>query len=559
MAADSELTSIELTQPLWAPKSLHMHLWLGLLCVLIVALLTKNLSLKLDPREPPDLKPRIFLLGHAWGLLRYSHGYLDLLHRESGLPIYTMPLLNKKVYVINSPLLVNAAFSNRNLSFEPFITDFVKQMDELSHKARSAYTEGGMHAQLMQIFSIYLRSQHLRSMNTVQLNHMSTHLPSRGLLINVESLWIWLRDILTFTKTTALLGARNNPWLKDRSLVEAYWEYEKNPSRRLNLTGVGRRRPAQNHRKLVTALENYFDAAYDQSSDCRDSDIAAMTRATGALQREAGFSPTDIAAAHFIIIHGGLVSAVPTTFWAVIYVFSNEELLAQARKDALAAVTLVPADKETQRRGYKREARISSDRLEILCPLLMSVLRETQRLAAVGTLHRRVIEDTEISASEGDRKYLLRKGTAVFVPVFPVHRSETVWGSKPDEFRLGRFHKDKGPNWKRAGNESCPLEVSQPAPASLTNLQRKAYIPFGGGRELCPGRHLAVAETLGTLVMLVLGFEITRPDSSVFRLPPFSAPKMSAQTARPHPDADMRAQIKRREGWEDVTWRVSEE
>ncbi|KAI1293908.1 cytochrome P450 [Xylaria venustula] len=557
MASNLNPTAIKPIHFLWE----SMHIWLGILCILVVVIahLSRHLSLKLDPREPPMLKPRLFLVGHVWGFLRHSHGYLEELNRESGLPIYTMPLLNKKVYVINSAVLVNAAFSNRNMSFGPFIIDFVKQMEELSQKARIAYTEGGMHGQLMQIFSIYLSGQHMRSMNAVQLNHMSTYLPPPGSQMNVENLWIWLRDILTFTKTTALLGSKLNPWLKDRSLVETYWTYETNPSRRFNLTGVGRRRSAESHRKLVTALKDYFEAAQDRFFHGGDSDIPAMTRATCAMQHEAGFSPTDIAAAHFIIIHGGLVSAVPTTFWAVIYVFSNAGLLARAREDALAAVTLVPTNEENQRRGYKREARISSDHLETICPLLMSVLRETQRLAAVGTLHRRVLEDTEISATEGDRKYLLKKGTAVFVPVFPVHRNEKIWGSEPDEFRLGRFHKDKDPNRKRVGNDSCSLEVSEPPPVLSAPLQRKAYIPFGGGRELCPGRHLAVAETLGTLVMLVLGFEITGPDGSVFKIPSFAGPKLTAQTARPHPDADMRARVKRRTGWEDIVWRVGED
>ncbi|KAF2967830.1 hypothetical protein GQX73_g5767 [Xylaria multiplex] len=396
-------------------------------------------------------------------------------------------------------------------------------------------------------------------MNTVQLKQMSMYFPPQGPAVDVDSLWIWLRDIMTLTKTTVLLGARNNPWLNDRSLVETYWAYETNPSRRFNITGVGRRRSAQNHKILVAALKSYFDAAYDQSSDYRDSDIAAMTRATGAMQREAGFLPTDIAAAHFVIIHGGLVSAVPTTFWAIAYVFSDPALLARARQDALAAVTLAPANEENKRRGYKREARILNDRLEVLCPLLVSVLRETQRLVAVGTLHRRVLEDTEISASTDDRTYLLTKGTAIFVPVFPCHRNESVWGSIPDAFRLGRFHKDKYSYKRGAGNESYTLDVAQLPPVSSTQLQRKAYIPFGGGKEMCPGRHLAVAETLGTLVMLVLGFEITRPGGSIFKLPPFAAPKMSAQTARPHQDADMRAQIRRRKGWEDVVWGVKEE
>lgn len=146
-----------------------------------------------------------------------------LLSHNERLSIYTLPLLNKKVYVINSPALVNAAFANKNLSFGPFIIDFVKRMDELSPVARKAYVEEGMHAQLMQAFSTYMTGKHLKNMISVQLGEVFRHLPCEALSMEVPDLWLYLRDILTLGKTTMLLGSRNNPWKRDPSLIESYW------------------------------------------------------------------------------------------------------------------------------------------------------------------------------------------------------------------------------------------------------------------------------------------------------------------------------------------------
>jgi hypothetical protein len=37
-----------------------------------------------------------------------------------------------------------------------------------------------------------------------------------------DSLYFWLRDILSVPTATAIFGS-NNPWAKDRSLVDSFW------------------------------------------------------------------------------------------------------------------------------------------------------------------------------------------------------------------------------------------------------------------------------------------------------------------------------------------------
>lgn len=328
--------------------------------------------------------------------------------------------------------------------------------------------------------------------------------------------------------------------------------YEANPSRRFNLTEVGTRSSAAGHAALVAALKDFFHAGHDMAADPQDDDIAEMIRETASMQRRADFTMTDIAAAHVVIIHGALVSAVPTVFWAVVYVFSNPKLLEQVRRESLAAVKLGEGSL-----SGKRELLITTDRLETLYPVSMSILREMQRLSAVGTLHRRVLEDTELSEGIGQarRTYLLKKGTAVFLPVFPCHRNQEIWGDDPDKFNLSRFQKEGTEASSAPPLDEKPLREEK----SLANLRKKAYFPFGGGKELCPGRHLAVAEALTTLAVLTLGFDITSPDGSTLNVPPIAEPKLTSQTARPHEKADLRARVSIRPGWEDIVWGVNME
>ncbi len=64
-----------------------------------------------------------------------------------------------------------------------------------------------------------------------------------------------------------------------------------------------------------------------------------------------------------------------------------------------------------------------------------------------------------------------------------VHRSKAIWGNDADEFRPERW-------------------------LTVNKKQKKAFILFGCGKHLCPGRDFAFVETLGTVAVFLLGFEI---------------------------------------------------
>lgn len=46
------------------------------------------------------------------------------------------------------------------------------------------------------------------------------------------------------------------------------------------------------------------------------------------------------------------------------------------------------------------------------------------------------------------------------------------------------------------------------ADAKVARKRKQAFIPFGGGKHLCPGQHFAFAENLGFLAAVVLGFRL---------------------------------------------------
>ncbi|CAK4034141.1 cytochrome P450 [Lecanosticta acicola] len=514
-------------------------------------------NIQLDPMEPPLVQPRVPFFGHIMGLMWYNHEYLAMICQRTGQPICTIPMLHRKAYVLGSPSTVQAAFRSKAISFAPFAVDFVSRMDVLSPEAKKAYAEG-LHEAVIQTFSSTMSGSSLRRMNAVALQEVARLLPdpfaaSADRLSNaleVQDIWSWLRSVMTISTTSSLFGEQNNPWVKDPSLVETYWGFEAGDiTGRAPLTDLTDLRSQKDHAKLVAVLRDYFASRADE-----DSNVGLTTSALAKVQREAGYTPVGLGATYVVILHGALANMVPTMFWTVMYAFTQPRLIARLRAELAQAGIVI----EATRPDGMRECRIRVGEIEKTCPLLLSALRETQRLVSIGTLHRRVLADTVIydDAKDGEarRTYLLKKGTAMLLSIKWNHRDPEIWGPHVDEFDTNRFYRDKS----RTQDPVTAQEDWRNGDADLggdaMRQRKKAYLPFGGGKELCPGRSFATSEILGTMVLLILGYDITGADGLALKLPEYAPPKMTQTTARPHPSADLRARVRRREGWEDVFW-----
>lgn len=136
------------------------------------------------------------------------------------------------------------------------------------------------------------------------------------------------------------------------------------------------------------------------------------------------------------------------------------------------------------------------------------------------------------------------------MPVTNNQRDERIWGPTANDYDPDRFMRH------RPNIDAQYVRSEEKRTAKGERLRKQAYYPFGGGKELCPGRSFATLEALGTTAMLVLGFDIRAADGGIFRAPHFGPSKMTAATARPHVDCDLRVSLSRREGWENVVWTV---
>lgn len=280
--------------------------------------------------------------------------------------------------------------------------------------------------------------------------------------------------------------------------------------------------------RLQAALTKYYDSDGDSHPEVAQivKNRANVLRKSG-LGKEAGMFEV-------ALLHVATSNTIPTLYWFVVNVFSRPDLVARLR-DELAPVAHFGAN------GGEVTLNIGS--LEDQCPLLVRCYRETMRLSLQGMANRRVMEDTTITDGRG-ASYLLKKGINVQMSVKVSHSLTEIWGPDAASFDPERFI-------VRSGKDHFEEE----------KLKKASFMPFGGGKHLCPGRNFAFAENMGFVASLVLGFDVVPLDEDM--MPTHNGPEMApclltGTGVKPVRDGEgYGVRIRRREGWESVKWRYT--
>jgi hypothetical protein len=282
---------------------------------------------------------------------------------------------------------------------------------------------------------------------------------------------------------------------------------------------------------LQAAFIKYYSAGYHL-----ESDTAEITKARANLVERSGVPRTAIGKFEISLLHVATINAIPTLFWHLMFIASDPALLSEIREELLSITTVSPS-----RNGH-REIKIDITKFEDSCQLFASSYHEAIRFVNGQLVTRRVMADTTIS--DGKNTYLLREGTDIQIPAGVSHTDSVSWGPNVSSFDPRRFMKL---------DEKKILSGKEKADE---REQKRAYFPFGGGKHLCPGRNFAFAEILGTIAMLLLGFELrTKDGGSIQRQP---TPRARLGTAIPLPSAQtvaMGARLTRRKGWEDAVFK----
>lgn len=284
-----------------------------------------------------------------------------------------------------------------------------------------------------------------------------------------------------------------------------------------------RERRAREH--FVAALAKLFDEAFDHKIE-----LPELTRRRIEVMRSHGITDTrEMARVELALLHGATVNTTPTLFWTMAHVFSRPELLTAIRDEVLPHVTIVSASP-----GDEREANFPVKLLDSACPLLLSTYREVTRVSNQAMPTRYTLEDTVLTDAHG-REYLVPAGNTVVMPA-SVHSAVGVWGPDAGEFKPQRFL-----DWSEKSSRE----------------RHAAYLPYGGGKHLCPGRNLAKAEILGLVVAFTLAFEMEEEapgQGQPIRVPEKEPARLGQGIGKPI-GKRLAVRFRTRKGWEKIRWK----
>ncbi|KAL8674087.1 MAG: hypothetical protein Q9168_001482 [Polycauliona sp. 1 TL-2023] len=483
-------------------------------------------AVKHDPQEPPLVPSKIPLVGHLIGLILRKNEYYVHLRRKHSLPIYTLPMVTSKLYVVNSVDLISSIQRlPKILAFAPLEAKFATIMCASSREgneiiANNLNCEGGdwgySHDLHKSMNSALAPGAGLDGMNRIMIQNIARSLdklkPRESQIMEIK-LGEWSRHEITMATTNSVYG-ECNPFT-DPKIENAFWDFESG----LVMILVDRlpfltARKACRARDLVgDAFRLYFEAKHHERGS-----MLVQKRYNTSIENKV--SVADIARFEVGNSIAVLVNTAPAVFWMLYYLYSNPVALEDCRNEVESIVS------DTKGINGARKT-VDITIVKQNCPLLTSALQEVLRQRTLGIQVRQVMEDTML-----DGKYLLKKDATVLIPSLVMHTDPAIWGPDVSEFKPQRF--TKGGTMRQS---------HKPDP--------KALRIFGGGTTLCPGRHFATTEILATVVMFILRYELLPVDG--YWAPP-KTEKSNIAAVVMEPDSDITVRVVPRECTAGYEW-----
>ena len=220
---------------------------LGTVCVLLKL---RRVG-KLDGREPPVIRSKIPFLGHAIAIVLQGSVYfinlrynpptclkdqeIKMIRRSErlGLPIYTLPMLTGRLYIVNDAHLASAIQRRPEVfSFDPFMIMAAERlagtttegMKHIRQGVAGGHLDQGLVTDIRKRVHTYLNSSSsLQSMSRGMFENLAVALQELdskdGIDVNLSS---WVKHAISIASTNAIYGPRN-PFVTDSQIYTAFW------------------------------------------------------------------------------------------------------------------------------------------------------------------------------------------------------------------------------------------------------------------------------------------------------------------------------------------------
>jgi hypothetical protein len=201
-----------------------------------------------------------------------------------------------------------------------------------------------------------------------------------------------------------------------------------------------------------------------------------------------------------LILCSANANIVPIVGWCLLDTISRPEVLSRVRIELSNIVKLRPSSSTSE-----HMPELMSN------PLLQSIYCEELRLRSGSTIQR-----SPISSNYKLGPWKFPKDDMIIASVWFEGRDKTVWNEGAngehdvEDFWVDRFivypnDPNSGPR-KPDSAKSKSDKVKEPT--FTVDSVNGAFIPYGGGQKMCPGRFYAKQEALGALAMFLSKFDV---------------------------------------------------
>ncbi|KAF8857394.1 cytochrome P450 [Acephala macrosclerotiorum] len=502
-----------------------MFLQLILLTVVVLSVFFRALTRsRKDDREPPVTPSSIPFIGHLLGMITYQGDYFKSLSSlYPTWPIFTLRVFSMNIYVVSSPELAQSLLCNtKSLSFYPFYIAFTDRALGARQEIKDivAENEGNnrYNANLYhEMYAALALGPPILETNRRVGNSLAAFLNPIGTSEQPRRLFDWVKTAYTVATAESFYGARN-PISENPELVKSVWDFEEGlPILFLGIfPSLTARKAWKARRDLALAFTEYYNKGLDRYAN-------SFVKGRAKVARVENFTNSDLGSFEITVLFASLTNTVPNAFTMLCQVLSDPALTSEICEEVTRVATRTTVD------GVDHVS-LDITAFNTQCPILLSTFQETIRMCVNATPVRVVTEDMMLKD-----KYLLKKGGIVQVSGGAIHESPKFWGDDSATFNPYRHLKTK----ERTKEQK--------------KAQSQGLMPFGGGKHLCLGRHLAFVEIVSFVAMLVYGFEVRMKDGSgLVRPPPFRRQPMGENSKKPKHDVEVL--VRRKEEFRDVVF-----
>eukprot|EP00472_Partenskyella_glossopodia_P007063 CAMPEP_0197520712 /NCGR_PEP_ID=MMETSP1318-20131121/6044_1 /TAXON_ID=552666 /ORGANISM="Partenskyella glossopodia, Strain RCC365" /LENGTH=366 /DNA_ID=CAMNT_0043072409 /DNA_START=401 /DNA_END=1501 /DNA_ORIENTATION=+ len=203
-------------------------------------------------------------------------------------------------------------------------------------------------------------------------------------------------------------------------------------------------------------------------------------------------------------------NTVPAAFWSAHNILRDENVSEIMKNELKRVIRNTEGNSEWEFGDNLPE--LNKQDLDKLIKL-ESAIMESLRLSTSSLSIRKVVKAVSLTLS--GKKYTFRKGDQVLFPPV-VHHHDPELYPNPYVFVWDRYLDNHHDDDKRSNNNSPPKLKSHFQTKGGKRIPRsQAYMPFGGGVSMCPGRFFAVNEVKLVVVYILSHYSSAKVTGTV--------------------------------------------